>query len=170
MFSRSLFVRSAFSRSVFLGLRVCVFKTPRENKKLLTKLPVWHVSRWNREATRSMKDEKKYRDFKTSPRLDPSPHSLFTRSSFRFLDYLRAWNRLHQCRSRYLLCNPISSFYAVKEVETAVDSVEEMTLVNYQNRKTQPARFFMLPRKQKFVLKSQMKLQRSNCSEYSKST
>ena len=28
------------------------------------------------------------------PRLDPSPHSLFTRSSFRFLDYLRAWNRL----------------------------------------------------------------------------
>ncbi|XP_068717392.1 phosphatidylserine synthase 2-like [Montipora capricornis] len=31
------------------------------------------------------------------PRLDPSPHSLFTGCSFRFLDYLRAWNRLAVC-------------------------------------------------------------------------
>ena len=65
-----------------------------------------------------------------------------------------------------LLCNPISSFYVVKKVETAVD---EMTPVNYQNRKTHPASFFIPPRKQKLVLKSQMKLQRSNCSVYSKS-
>ena len=36
-----------------------------ENQKLLTKLPDWLVSRWNREATRKMKEEKKYSDFKT---------------------------------------------------------------------------------------------------------
>jgi len=36
-----------------------------ENQKLLTKLPDWLVSRWNREATRKIKEEKKYPDFKT---------------------------------------------------------------------------------------------------------
>jgi len=36
-----------------------------ENQKLLTKLPDWLVSQWNREATKRMKEEKKYPDFKT---------------------------------------------------------------------------------------------------------
>ena len=35
-----------------------------ENQKLLTKLPDWLVSRWNREATSRMKEEKKYPDFR----------------------------------------------------------------------------------------------------------
>jgi len=39
-----------------------VWKLPASN---LTKLPDWLVSRWNREATRKMKEEKKYSDFKT---------------------------------------------------------------------------------------------------------
>ena len=36
-----------------------------ENQKLLAKLPDWLISRWNREATREMKQQKRYPDFKT---------------------------------------------------------------------------------------------------------
>lgn len=35
-----------------------------ENQKLVTKLPDWLVSQWNREATKGIKEEK-YPDFKT---------------------------------------------------------------------------------------------------------
>ena len=36
-----------------------------ENQKLLAKLPDWLISRWNREATREMKEQKRYSDLKT---------------------------------------------------------------------------------------------------------
>ena len=36
-----------------------------EKQKLLAKLPDWLISRWNREATREMKEQKRYPDFKT---------------------------------------------------------------------------------------------------------
>ena len=70
-----------------------------ENQKLLTKLPDWLISRWNREATKRMKEEKKYPDFKT------------------FTTFISA--------EADLLCNPISSCHAVKEVERATDSTHQ---------------------------------------------
>lgn len=61
----------------------------------IIKLPVWLVSRWKREATRKEKqEEKKNREFKTS------------------MTFINA----------DLLCNPVSSFYAVKKVEPALDN------------------------------------------------
>ena len=72
----------------------------KENQKLLTKLPDWLVSRWNREATRKMKEEKKYPDFKT------------------FRTFINA--------EADLLCNPISSCYAVKEEERAADNTRQV--------------------------------------------
>ena len=70
-----------------------------ENQKLLTKLPDWLVSRWNREATGRMKDEKKYPDFKN------------------FATFISA--------EADLLCNLISSCYAEREVERATDSTHQ---------------------------------------------
>ena len=64
-----------------------------ENQKLLAKLPDWLISRWNREATREMKEHKRYPDFKT------------------FTAFINA--------EADLASNPISSCNAVKEVGTA---------------------------------------------------
>jgi len=36
-----------------------------ENQNVLAKLPDRFISRWNREATREMKEQKRYPDFKT---------------------------------------------------------------------------------------------------------
>ena len=36
-----------------------------ENQKLFASLPDWLISRWNREATREMDQNKRYPDFKT---------------------------------------------------------------------------------------------------------
>ena len=60
-----------------------------ENQKLLSKLPEWLISRWNREATSKMKKDGEYPDFKT------------------FTSFVNA--------EADFLCNPISSCYAVKE-------------------------------------------------------
>ena len=60
-----------------------------ENQKLLSKLPEWLISRWNREATSKMKKDGKYPDFKS------------------FTSFVNA--------EADFLCNPISSCYAVKE-------------------------------------------------------
>ena len=81
-----------------------------ENQKLLTKLPDWLVSRWNREATRKMKEEKKYPDFKT------------------FTTFISA--------EADLLCNPISSCYAVKEVERTTDSTRQEPNPKYDGKKS----------------------------------
>ena len=80
-----------------------------ENQKLLTKLPDWLVLRWNREATIKMKEEKKYPDFKT-----------FTTFISAEADYL---------------CNPISSFYAVKEAERATESTHKEPNPNYDGKR-----------------------------------
>ena len=64
-----------------------------ENQKLLAKLPDWLISRWNREATREMKEHKRYPDFKT------------------FTAFINA--------EADLASNPISSCNAVKEVGAA---------------------------------------------------
>ena len=64
-----------------------------ENQNLLAKLPDWLISRWNREATREMKEHKRYPDFKT------------------FTAFINA--------EADLASNPISSCNAVKEVGTA---------------------------------------------------
>ena len=64
-----------------------------ENQKLFAKLPHWLISRWNREATREMKEHKRYPDFKT------------------FTAFINA--------EADLASNPISSCNAVKEVGTA---------------------------------------------------
>ena len=63
-----------------------------ENQKLLAKIPDWLISRWNREATREMKEHKRYPDFKT------------------FTAFINA--------EADLASNPISSCNAVKEVGT----------------------------------------------------
>ena len=83
-----------------------------ENKKLLTKLPEWLVSRWNREATRKMKEEKNYPDFKT------------------FTTFISA--------EADLLCNPISSCHVVKELERATDSTRQDLLMTPRRRKKVP--------------------------------
>ena len=80
-----------------------------ENQKLLTKLPEWLVSRWNREATRKMKEEKKYPDFKT------------------FTTFISA--------EADLLCNPISSCHVVKELERATDSTRQEPNPNYEAKR-----------------------------------
>ena len=80
-----------------------------ENQKLLTKLPEWLVSRWNREATRKMKEEKKYPDFKT------------------FTTFISA--------EADLLCNPISSCHVVKEFERATDSTRQEPNPNYEAKR-----------------------------------
>ena len=64
-----------------------------ENQKLPAKLPDWLISRWNREATRKMKEQKRYADLKT------------------FRAFINA--------EADLASNPISSCNAVKEVGTA---------------------------------------------------
>ena len=79
-----------------------------ENQKLLTKLPDWLVSRWNREATGRMKDEKKYPDFKN------------------FATFISA--------EADLLCNLISSCYAEREVERATDSTHQESKPKYEAR------------------------------------
>jgi len=107
-----------------------------ENQKLLTKLPDWLVSRWNRETTRKMKEEKKHPDFKT------------------FTTFISA--------EADLLCNPISSCHAVKELERAKDS-----LTRNQNRKTKRKGLFITPRRQKKVQRSQTELQGCNCNVHS---
>ncbi|XP_078352316.1 uncharacterized protein LOC144637013 [Oculina patagonica] len=71
-----------------------------ENQKLLSKLPDSLVSRWNREATRGIKEEKKYPDFKA------------------FTSFVNA--------EADIVCNPISSCYAVKEAETTSDSTHQV--------------------------------------------
>ena len=81
-----------------------------ENQKLLTKLPDWLVSRWNREATRVIKQEKKYPDFKT------------------FTTFINA--------EADLVCNPISSCYAVKEVETTSENKNQVQKPNDVKNKT----------------------------------
>ena len=81
-----------------------------ENQKLLTKLPDWSVSRWNREATRRMKEEKKYPDSNT------------------FTTFI--------CAEAELLCNPISSCHAVREVERATDSTHQEAKPNYKAKKS----------------------------------
>jgi len=77
-----------------------------ENQKLLTKLPDWLVSQWNREATRRIKEEKKYPDFKT------------------FTTFISA--------EADLLCNPISSCHDVKELERATESTRQEPKPNYE--------------------------------------
>ena len=62
-----------------------------ENQKLLSKLPDWLISRWNREANKCLREEKTYPDFK-----------IFVTSITAEAD---------------LICNPISSCNAVKEAE-----------------------------------------------------
>ena len=64
-----------------------------ENQKLLAKLPDRLISRWNREATREIKEHKRYPDFET------------------FTAFINA--------EADLASNPISSCNAVKEVGTA---------------------------------------------------
>ena len=82
-----------------------------ENQKLLTKLPDWFVSRWNREATKRMKEEKKYPDFKT------------------FTTFISA--------EADLLCNPTSaSCHAVKEVERATESTHQEPKPKYEGKRS----------------------------------
>ena len=81
-----------------------------ENQKLLTKLPEWLVSRWNREATSRMKEEKKYPDFRT------------------FTTFISA--------EADLLCNPISSCHAVKEAERATDSTHQEPNPKYDGKRS----------------------------------
>ena len=69
-----------------------------ENQKLLSKLPDWLISRWNREANKCLREEKTYPDFKT------------------FVTFITA--------EADLICNPISSCNAVKEAE-AFDNVRK---------------------------------------------
>ena len=64
-----------------------------ESQKLLAKLPDWLISRWNKEATREMKEQKRYPDFKT------------------FTDFINA--------EANLASSPISPCNAVKEVGTS---------------------------------------------------
>ena len=60
---------SAFLISVETAMQVIenlnVLNDHMENQRLLTKLPHGLVSRWKREVTKRMKEEKKYPDFKT---------------------------------------------------------------------------------------------------------
>ena len=81
-----------------------------ENQKLLTKLPDWLVSRWNREVTRQMKEEKKYPDFKA------------------FATFINA--------EADFACNPISSCYAVKEAETTSDNTNRAQKPKDERSKT----------------------------------
>ena len=62
-----------------------------ENQKLLAKLPVWLISRWNREVNAHLKETKVYPDFKT------------------FVSFVS--------EEANLCCNPISSCSAVKEAD-----------------------------------------------------
>ena len=64
-----------------------------ENQKLLVKLPDWLISRWDREAIREMKEQKRYPGFNT------------------FTAFINA--------EADLASNPISFCNAVKEVGTA---------------------------------------------------
>ena len=80
-----------------------------ENQKLLTRLPDWLISRWNREVTSRMKEEK-YPDFRT------------------FTTFIGA--------EADLLCNPISSCHAVKDVERATDSTHQEPNLRYDGKKS----------------------------------
>ena len=62
-----------------------------ENQKLLAKLPVWLISRWNREVNAHLKETKVYPDFKT------------------FVSFVS--------EEANLCCNPISSCSVVKEAD-----------------------------------------------------
>ena len=62
-----------------------------ENQKLLVKLPDWFIARWNREANKHLKEHETYPDFKA------------------FVTFVTA--------EADLVCNPISSCNAVKELE-----------------------------------------------------
>lgn len=81
-----------------------------ENQKLLTKLPDWLVSQWNREATKGIKEEKKYPDFNS------------------FTTFISA--------KADLLCNPISWCHAVKEVERATESTHQEPKSKYEGKKS----------------------------------
>ena len=81
-----------------------------ENQKLLTKLPDWLISRWNRDVTSRMKEERKYPDFGT------------------FTTFISA--------KADFLCNPISSCHAVKEVERATDSTHQEPNLRYDGKKS----------------------------------
>lgn len=87
-----------------------VLKDYMENQKLLTKLPDWLISRWNREVTSRMKEEKKYPDFRT------------------FTTFISA--------EADLLCNPLSSCHAVKDVERATDSTHQEPNPRYDGKKS----------------------------------
>ena len=66
-----------------------------ENQTLLVKLPDWFIARWNREANKHLKEHETYPDFKA-----------FVTSVSAEAD---------------LVCNPISSCNAVKELEMSVN-------------------------------------------------
>ncbi len=71
--------------------------TIKRTKKLVQKLPDWAISRWNRQVTQSLTDNREYPTFKE------------------FATFVST--------EAEIACNPITSFHALRNSELAVEKV-----------------------------------------------